>query len=128
MAREHPRYEATEWPEYEFREFPMVYYPTASDQMKPYDSKGKRLDGVTVQNQEELDRLLSNTAELQRTSSPGLKRVQTVEDAHAEAVVEAGQLGVKIDRRWGLERIQKEIATEKRARELARASAKEDVV
>jgi hypothetical protein len=51
--REHPRYENTEWPDYEFREYPKMVYPGATDPTKPYGPNGKPLKGILVHNAEE---------------------------------------------------------------------------
>lgn len=125
MAKEHPRYQHTEWPDYEFREFPMMVYPGAENPLKPYDAKGKPLPGVIVNTAEEADSALgidrSEPAEeapraavkTVATKSPGVQRMETEDDQHTRLNEEAAVLGVKIDKNWSLARKQDAIDTHK---------------
>jgi hypothetical protein len=115
MAREHPRYASMEFPDYEYREYPMMVYPGAPDQKKPYDPKtGKPLKGVLVENDEEYARVMAKDAELVPTISPGVQRVQTAEDEKEALLVRAAQLGVQVDKRWGIAKIQDAIDNHER--------------
>lgn len=122
-AREHPRYANFDFSNSppmngEWHEFPMMYYPGATDQKKPYGADGKPLKGIVVRSEEELAAVrglepapkpaVVPTANptLEPTSSPGVQRVQTPEDERAALILEADTAGVQIDRRWSLARIQ----------------------
>lgn len=126
MAKEHPRYQSMEWPDWEFQEFPAMIYPTAPDPKKPYDERGRPLPGVIVQNQAEADEVLGidrSAAEPQEgvegnsaaptprtavpTASPGVSRLPTAEDEKAELIAEAERLGIQqFDKRWSIARMQ----------------------
>lgn len=116
MARkEHPLYENAEWPDYEFREFPMMVYPGARSPKNPeYFSeddelpRGKHVGdlkfvGVIVQNDEELDRVLGGA---KTVTEAGVTRVRTEEDDRQALIVKASQMGIQVDRRWGVSRLQ----------------------
>lgn len=132
MAKEHPRYANADWPEWEFREFPMMVYPGAADQKKPYDADGKVLPGVLVNSEEERREVLNiedepaevevapkaapkpkAPAKLVATATPGVKRVATEADELTELQGEAEDLGVTYDRSWSLARLQDAIDTHK---------------
>lgn len=120
MAREHPRYADMEFPDYEFREYPKMVYPGAKDPAKPYDGKGRPLRGIQVANEEEERQALGLADDgdapkptLVETSAPNTSRVQTPEDEKAQLVQEAEVLGVTIDKRWSIARIQDAIDTHK---------------
>jgi len=127
--KEHPRYALTEWPEYEFHEFPMMVYPGGEDPFKPtYDTErpGRLIHpGVTVATQEELDKLLGGGAETVRDGDK--VRVKSDDDERAELLQEAEHLGVTVDKVWSTARIQDAIDT-KKASKPAKARAATDVV
>lgn len=133
--REHPRYENTEWPDYEFREYPMMVYPGADDPLKPYKAsgreKGKPLAGILVNNDEErrialgLDEEEAEDTGATRkavptrggktmpTSVKGVDRLRTDDDDKGDLLQEAENLGVKVDRTWSVARIQDALDTHK---------------
>lgn len=128
MAKQHPRYEGTDWPEWEFREFPMMVYPGAADQKKPYGDDGRPLAGVIVNTPEEADAALGIVREapepevkapakpvefVPAENTAGVQRVKTPEDEREELLAEAEQLGVVVDKRWSVARIQDAIDTKK---------------
>lgn len=108
MPKEHPRYTNFEWPDYEFREFPMMVYPGAPDQKKPYGRDGKPLKGVLVNDEAEYAQVMGDggTAATVETSASGVSRVRTEADQKAALVEEAETLGVTFDKRWSVARIQ----------------------
>lgn len=122
--REHPRYENTEWDDYEFREYPLMYYPGAKDQSKPYGANGKPLRGIVVKNAAELReaRGLEEPDEPEApaptrkpttvpTGAKGVERLRTEEDDRKEALEQADVRGLKVDKSWSLARIQDAIDT-----------------
>lgn len=127
--REHPRYENTEWPDYEFREFPMMLYPGSEDGGKTPDrhptQPGKFLqDPVIVQNEEEARAVLGLAAEgskkapeaptlIDAAGSRGVRRVRTEADDKAAVLEEAEVLGLPVDKSWSIARIQDAIDTHK---------------
>lgn len=129
MAKEHPRYENTEWPDWEFHEFPMMVYPGAADQKKPYDDRGRPLPGVIVNTAQEADEALGidrservEEAEAAPapakprgqvpTGSKGVSRMKTEDDERAELIAEAEVLGIQqFDRSWSIARMQDTIDT-----------------
>lgn len=132
--REHPRYENTEWPDYEFREYPKLVYPGAPDQSKPYGANGKPLKGIQVNNPEEerealgLDapeggeeadpkerRVSTSTraGKTMQTSAKGVDRLRNEADEKEEMIAEAEALGVQIDKSWSPARIADAIETHK---------------
>jgi len=126
--KEHPRYALTQWPEYEFHEFPMMVYPGAADPRVPEyseeDGRKLKFPGVTVANQEELDKLLGGGAETIRDGDK--VRVKSEDDERAELLQEAEHLGVSVDKVWSTARIQDAIDTKKAAAKPRKAAA--DVV
>lgn len=123
MARkEHPRYESTEWPDYEFHEFPMMVYPGSKDGGKTPDRDpsrpGKFLQTpVTVNSEEErrlaldIDAPVEPEREPERTrtlvdAGNGTQRLQTPEDERNDLMERLDTAGVQFDRRWGLARLQ----------------------
>lgn len=124
--REHPRYETTDWEDYEFREFPMMVYPGAKDQSKPYGSNGKPLKGIIVQNAAEAREALGLDEPEEGEKAPAPKKSATVptgaknvdrlrneDDDKADALAEAEVLGLKVDKSWSVARIQDAIDTHK---------------
>lgn len=128
MAREHPRYADTEWPEYEFHEFPMMVYPGSKDGGKTPDKHetkpGKFLQtGIIVNTEEERREVLGIDAEVPADrafkSDPnklvdaggGAKRLATEADERAALLERAEVLGVTVDKRWSLARIEDAIQT-----------------
>ena len=123
MAKEHPRYADTEWPAWEFREYPMAVYPGSSDggrtpdpnpDWNPGQKHSKRWlqECVIVQNEEERLQVLGGDAKTV-TDSSGAQRVATEADERAALIAEADRLGVVIDKRWSLARIQDAIDSHK---------------
>lgn len=123
MARkEHPRYESTEWEDYEFREYPMMVYPGSADGGRTPDrdprTPGKFLTpAVLVNNEEErrlaldIDTPVEAEPEPQRTrtlvdAGNGTQRLQTPEDERNELIERLETAGVQYDKRWGLVRLQ----------------------
>lgn len=115
--REHPRYAAmqekwdAEAEERGYREYPMMVYPGAKDQRKPYGADGKRLKGLVVQNEDERDRALglgqyAQAAPAAVVDDGGVQRLSNPEDERLALIAKAEQLGVQIDKRWGAARIQ----------------------
>lgn len=109
--KEHPRYANFEFPDYEFHEYPMMVYPGAPDQKKPYHpDTGKRLKGVVVANEEEMRRVLGDPDDTAgarvAAGSPDTQRLESPEDLKEKAIRQAERLGVKIDKRWNIERIE----------------------
>lgn len=129
--REHPRYENTEWPDYEFHEFPMMVYPGSADGGKTPDRDkarpGKFLQQPVVVNSEEERRTVLEIDEPVERDAPrapsavlvegpgGAKRLQTEDDERTALITEAETLGVQIDKRWSVIRIQDAIDTHKAA-------------
>jgi|ERR1700756_1329858 len=121
MAKEHPRYAASEWPDYEFQEWPMAIYPGSKDGGKtpdPHPTKpGVFLqECVIVQNEDERRLVLElDPQEPEAPRAPrkptlvednSVKRLQTDEDERKALLEEAEVLGVQVDKRWGIARIQ----------------------
>lgn len=139
MAKEHPRYAlmSDSWPDWEFVEFPMMVYPGAADQKKPYGPNGRPLPGVIVNSPEEADEVLGidrsapATAEedagreeppvspppaparkIVATTAKGVSRMETPEDQRAEMIAEAERLGIRqFDKSWSPARMQDTIDT-----------------
>lgn len=128
--REHPRYENTEWPDYEFMEYPMMVYPGSNDGGKtpdPHPTRpGKFLqEGVIVKDEQERRDVLqiadpveqeaprARKTQLVPTATKGVSRVKTEDDERAELLQEAETLGVQIDKSWSLARLQDAIDTHK---------------
>lgn len=121
--REHPRYENTEWPDYEFHEFPMMVYPGSKDGGKTPDRHPTRpgvfeQEAVTVHNEEErrqalgLDEevgsdaaILSKPLELLPTGK-GTSRVKTANDERQELIERLTTAGVQHDKSWSVGRLQ----------------------
>lgn len=111
MAREHPRYANMEFPDYEYREFPMMVYPGAPDQKKPYGKNGRPLRGVIVNDEAEYAKVMTAEAGakpvLVSTGAAGVERVQSAEDERLAALKNARELGIpNVDGRWSLARIE----------------------
>ena len=139
MAKEHPRYASFEWPEYEYREYPRMIYPGAPDPLvaayyKTGKRKGKPIDGVIVNSDEELAAALGidppepepasapapkrGAPKKVATGSPGVSRLSNAADEREALIAEAEQLGVQIDKSWSDVRIQDAIDTHKREEEV----------
>lgn len=113
MAKEHPRYAETEWEAWEFREYPLMVYPGAKDQSRPYDERGKPLPGVIVHSAEEAKRALGGEVSTVSTSSKGVSRIETDDDSRERVIAEARELGIKFDKSWSVARIQDAIDSAK---------------
>lgn len=114
MAKEHPRYALTDWPEWEFVEFPMMVYPHPGnpDIRKPVynpDRPGQLLSqGVTVNSEEELLAILDGA----KTIKDGdVVRIETDDDKRARLILQAEQTGVQVDKRWSLDKLEAALAT-----------------
>lgn len=124
-------YDKMQFPEYEFREFPMAVpmvdgVPCFDPDVlkKPYDfsnpRKPKPYPIVTVKSQEELNQLRAGEVEVTPPNPHNATETQRVvtEDEEREALyVRAEQLKVKIDKRWSVERIEKAISDAEKAEE-----------
>lgn len=112
MARkEHPRYANTDWPEYEFNEYPMMVYPGSKDGGKTPDrdptKPGKfRQEAVIVHNAAERAQALGGEAELTETGSKGVSRPTTEADERADLIEKLGVAGVQFDKKWSLVKLQ----------------------
>ena len=113
--KEHPRYATTEWPDYEFNEYPMMVYPGSKDGGKTPDRDPCRPGvflqaAVIVQNDEELKRVLASVdggEELKTVkTAEGAVRLANDDDTKAALIEEAEALGVTIDKRWGVAKLQ----------------------
>lgn len=135
MAKEHPRYADMDWPPWEFVEFPMMVYPGSADggrtpdrneHHNPGDKRSKPFlqDGVIVNSEEErrqvlgIDEAVPADPAFQASGrlvdgAGGAKRLATEADERAELIAEAERLGVVIDKRWSLARIQDAIDSHK---------------
>lgn len=115
----HTFYDSMVFPDYTFAEFPAaVPYVNgkvpldAKGKPNPYDDNHKAHPVVIVNNQAELDELLSGDAEtvpVNPNAVESAERVRTEEDEREALFTRAEQLGVKVDKRWSTERIQKAI-------------------
>lgn len=107
-------FDRMEFPDYEYQEFPMaVPYVNGAVQKNPYDARGKSHPVVMVNSQEEYDALVGGEAKVvpvNPEAAAGPSRVETEDDERAALLVRAGQLGIKVDGRWSIERIEKAIS------------------
>jgi hypothetical protein len=115
MPREHPRYASMDFGDYEYQEFPMMVYPGAVDQKKPYGADGKALKGIVVQSEEERDQVLGLGAYAKAeppamVTDSGKERLRTAEDDRLELIAKAEALGLQIDKRWGAARLEEAIS------------------
>jgi len=99
-----------------FQEFPMMVYPGANDQKKPYGADGKALKGILVNNEDERDQALGLGA-YAKAEPPklvdeggGKERLRTPEDDRLELIAKAEALGLQIDKRWGAARLEDAIS------------------
>lgn len=109
-------YDHMEFPPYEFNEFPMAV-PVVDGvvQKTPYDAKRKAHPVVIVNSEEELEALMQDQADLVPVNPDAVvtaQRVKTEDDERDELYLRAEQLGVKVDKRWSIERIQKALDEE----------------
>jgi hypothetical protein len=75
---------------------------------------------VIVNSQAELDELKAGTAEVVPVNPEAVEsasRVRTEEDERDELIFRAEQLGVKVDKRWSTDRIEKAIAEAEKGEE-----------
>ena len=104
----HTVFDAIEFPPYEFHEFPMTV-PVNDDGSvadSPYDERHKLKPVVIVQNQAELDALKGPDVVLIAVGD-GSSRVQSEADIRAVLYEQAETRGVRIDKAWSVERIEK---------------------
>lgn len=123
MPKDHPRYAAMEFPDYEYREYPLMVYPGAADQAKPYGKNGKPLAGIVVNNEAEYREALGLDADKGATApetveDKGVTRLKTPEDERADLLAEAETAGVQVDKRWSAARIQDAIDTHRAAKDV----------
>ncbi len=119
----HTMYDHMVFPEYEYAEFPMAV-PVVDGvvQDTPYDENHKHHEVVIVGSQAELDALKGPGVVLVPINPDAVTSAQRVEseDDIREALYEqAKQLGVNIDKRWSVPRIEDTLKA---------ASAPKDVV
>lgn len=104
-------YDDMAFPDYEYREFPMaVPYVNGRVMESPYDENNKAHPVVMVNSQDELDELSGGKAEVvPQNYEKTVSKVKTDDDEKDELLVKADQLGVKVDKRWSVDRIEKAI-------------------
>lgn len=117
-------YDMMEFPPYEFREFPQAI-PVVGGKIQPtpYNAKGKLHPVVIVNSQAELDALQGPEVELvpinpTQVSAESVQRVETEDDVRAALYRQAEQLGVKIDKKWSVARIEDTIKAAAEAKEV----------
>lgn len=98
----------------EYAEFPMaVPVRNGVVQSNPYDAKHKPYPVVIVESQEELDALMGDAPLV--PINPGAPdspmRVESEDDIRTALYIQADQLGVQIDKRWTVGRIEDTIKT-----------------
>lgn len=129
--REHPRYETTEWPDWSFEEWPMMVYPGSADGGKTPDRHPTKAGAflqtpVIVHSEEERRAVLEIEEPVEKEAArpvsttlvdagAGVKRLQTEDDQRLALITEAETLGVQIDKRWSVARMQDAIDTYKNA-------------
>ncbi len=126
MAREHPRYASTDWPEWEFIEFPKMVYPGSKDGGKTPDRDPKRPGvllqaGVIVNDEAELRVALELAPAEAEDAAPakprlveatgGAQRLATPDDDIKALRQQCDELGVTYDKKWGAGRLQDAIDT-----------------
>lgn len=117
--REHPRYENMDWPDWEFREFPMMIYPGAPDPRVPvYHTEGRqrgklKFAGLVVNDEDELARALAEGEDVATITEDGRQRLTTAEDDRQALIAECDERGLKIDRRWASARLEDAILADK---------------
>lgn len=106
-------YDKMTFPDYEYSEFPIaVPYVNGRVMPTPYDDKHKSHPVVIVNSQAELDALKGGEVEIVLANSAvfeGPSRVKTEEDEREELIFRAGQLKLKVDPKWSVDRIEKAI-------------------
>lgn len=118
--RQNTIYDNMEFPDYEFREFPMtVPVVDGKVQKTPYDANHKAHPVVVVNDQSELDDLMGPGAVMVEVAA-GSARLQNEDDIRAALYIQADQAGVTIDKRWTVARIEETLR--------AAAQSKADVV
>ncbi len=114
-VRQSTRYDNMKFKPYEFAEFPQAIPVVGSEvQKSPYNAKGKLHEVVIVNSQEELDALQGPQVRLvpvNPDAAVSASRVETEDDVRAVLYVQAEQLGVQIDKRWSVERIESAVKT-----------------
>ena len=118
--RNHTMYDDMAFPDYEFREFPMAV-PLVNGEpcldpkvlKDPYDRSGRKpvpYPVVIVRDRGELEDLRAESATLIPQDRAGaVSHVETEDDVRERLYLRASQLGVKVDKRWSVERIEKAI-------------------
>lgn len=110
-VRQATAYDQFEFDEYEFREFPTAVPVNEAGEVQksPYRENGKSWPVVHVESQAELDALMGGAPVIKVNataieSSP--LRVEGEDDIRAALYTQADQAGVKIDKRWSVERLE----------------------
>ena len=116
-------YDKMSFPEYEHREFPMavpvvngVVQLNDKGEFQPYNERRKAHPVVIVKSQAELEALRGGEVELvpvNPDAADTASRLESEEDVREELYVRADQAGVKFDKRWSIERIERAIADAK---------------
>lgn len=102
MAKEHPRYANMEWPEPEFQDYPRLIYPAGNDPTVQAARILPLRPGATpVINQG----VLVHNAEEERMVMDGKPIIREI-DEKADLLQRAAILGVRVDKRWGADKIQ----------------------
>ncbi len=102
------------FPDYEYREFPMLVYPGSKDGGKTPDPDPKRpgkyvQEGVQVESQAELDELSGPEVTLVPINADAPEsgmRLENEDDLRKALYIQADQAGVAYDKRWSVKRIE----------------------
>lgn len=140
----HPRYlnmvERWEVENEEWREFPMMVYPGAADPRVPeyqepgdkgYKPGSLRFEGVIVQDEEELEKVIAGDSHSISRTEDGLARASTSKDEHDALLQEAANISLKVDRKWSPQRLRDAIDTakaDKAAAQKAKSTAQTSAV
>lgn len=104
----HTVYDSMQFPDYEFREFPMgipVHNGKIMD--SPYDGNHKAYPVVIVESQAELEALRGPEVTLVPVKAGDTTmRVESEDDVRAALYIQAEQTGATIDKTWSVPRIE----------------------
>ncbi len=105
-------YDKMDFPPHEHREFPMaIPFVDGKIMPTPYNARNKAHPVVVVNNQEELDELQGPQVRTVALDPAGAaSRLENEDDIRALLYTQADQKGVKIDKRWSVEKIEGEIS------------------
>lgn len=101
MAKEHPRYANTEWPDPEFQDYPRMVYPGGLDSKVPAAQVKRLLPGAKPGPNQGV---IVNDPEEERIVMAGGVIVREG-DEKAELLNRAERLGARVDKRWGVEKL-----------------------